>query len=96
MAAGTPVVASDIDAFRRVLDDGRAGRLFSVGDPVELAAALVEVLTREERRTELSERGRQVVSAYDWRVVASDIVTVYETVMEVDGVTVDERARVRY
>jgi phosphatidyl-myo-inositol alpha-mannosyltransferase len=96
MAAGTPVVASDIDAFRRVLDDGRAGRLFSVGEPLELAAALIEVLTREELRTELSERGRQVVGAYDWRVVASDIVTVYETVMEVDGVTVDERARVRY
>ena len=26
MAAGTPVVASDLDAFRRVLDGGRAGR----------------------------------------------------------------------
>lgn len=96
MAAGAPVVASDIDAFRRVLDNGRAGQLFPVGDPVALAAALTEVLTQEERRTELSERGRQVVGAYDWPVVASDIVTVYETVMEVDGVTVDERARVRY
>ncbi len=31
MAAGTPVVASDIDAFRRVLDGGRAGALFPVG-----------------------------------------------------------------
>lgn len=27
MAAGTPVVASDLDAFRRVLADGEAGRL---------------------------------------------------------------------
>jgi phosphatidylinositol alpha-mannosyltransferase len=96
MAAGAPVVASDIDAFRRVLDDGRAGQLFPVGDPGALAAALIDVLTQDERRAELSARGRRVVSAYDWRVVASDIVTVYETVMEVDGVTVDERARVRY
>src|SRR4051794_16081064 len=96
MAAGTPVVASDIDAFRRVLDDGRAGRLFPVGDPAALAAALVDVLTQEELRTELAQQGREVVAAYDWRVVASDIVTVYETVMEVHGVTVDERARVSY
>jgi phosphatidylinositol alpha-mannosyltransferase len=96
MAAGTPVVASDIDAFRRVLDDGRAGRLFPVGDPSALASALVELLTQEHRRTELSERGQQVVAAYDWRTVASDIVTVYETVTEVHGVTVDERARVDY
>ncbi|MBO0868117.1 MAG: glycosyltransferase family 4 protein, partial [Micromonosporaceae bacterium] len=40
MAAGTPVVASDLDAFRRVLDGGRAGELFPVGDPAGLAAAL--------------------------------------------------------
>ena len=32
LAAGTTVVASDLDAFRRVLDGGRAGRLFPTGD----------------------------------------------------------------
>ena len=32
MAAGTAVVASDLDAFRRVLDDGTAGRLVPVDD----------------------------------------------------------------
>ena len=32
MAAGTAVVASDLDAFRRVLDGGRAGLLFPTGD----------------------------------------------------------------
>ena len=32
MAAGTPIVASDLDAFRRVLDGGRAGLLFPIGD----------------------------------------------------------------
>src|SRR6202008_2132225 len=34
MAAGLPVVASDIDAFRQVLDGGEAGELFTVGDAV--------------------------------------------------------------
>ena len=32
MAAGTAVVASDLDAFRRVLEDGTAGRLVPVDD----------------------------------------------------------------
>src|SRR5947209_5480227 len=32
MAAGAAIVASDIDAFRRVLRDGRAGQLVTVGD----------------------------------------------------------------
>ena len=32
MSAGAPVLASDLGAFRRVLDDGRLGVLFPVGD----------------------------------------------------------------
>ncbi|HEV2087797.1 MAG TPA: glycosyltransferase family 4 protein, partial [Cryptosporangiaceae bacterium] len=32
MAAGAAIVASDLDAFRRVLDDGRAGVLFPAGN----------------------------------------------------------------
>ena len=32
MSAGAPVLASDLDAFRRVLDDGRVGELFPTGD----------------------------------------------------------------
>ena len=37
MAAGTAVVASDLDAFRRVLEDGTAGRLVPVDDSAALA-----------------------------------------------------------
>ncbi|NUS45033.1 MAG: glycosyltransferase family 4 protein, partial [Mycobacteriaceae bacterium] len=39
MAAGTPVVASELDAFRRVLRDGAAGGLTPVGDSATLAQA---------------------------------------------------------
>ena len=38
MAARTPIVASDIDAFRRVLAGGAAGELFAAGDAAGLAA----------------------------------------------------------
>ncbi|WP_462188106.1 MULTISPECIES: glycosyltransferase family 4 protein [unclassified Frankia] len=80
MATGTPVVASDIDAFRRVLDDGRAGRLFDVGDPARLAATLAQVLCDPAGAARLVERGRAVVAAYDWRVIAERIVGVYQMV----------------
>src|SRR5262249_14384088 len=55
MAAGTAVVASDIDAFRRVLDDGKAGTLVPVHDDVALAAALRDVLHDPGRRADLTE-----------------------------------------
>ncbi|KJE24765.1 Phosphatidylinositol alpha-mannosyltransferase [Frankia torreyi] len=80
MAAGTAVVASDIDAFRRVLDDGRAGRLFDVGDPAQLAATLADVLTDPAGAAGLVRRGREVVETYDWRTIAERIVGVYEMI----------------
>lgn len=84
MSAGTPVVASDLDAFRRVLDGGIAGVLTPVGDAAALAAALSSVLDDPGRRAVLSAQGRRVVAAYDWPVVAATIVKVYETVVAAD------------
>ncbi|MFF2551134.1 glycosyltransferase family 4 protein [Nocardia sp. NPDC058058] len=80
MAAGTAVVASDLDAFRRVLRDGTAGMLVPVGDSDLLAAALDSVLTDANRREELIRTANQVVGEYDWPVVAEQILRVYETV----------------
>lgn len=44
MAAGTPVVASDIAGYRELTAGGRAAVLVPPGDPIALAAALVRVL----------------------------------------------------
>lgn len=80
MAAGTAVVASELDAFRRVLRDGTAGVLVPVGDSNALAAAIDELLTDRVRRDELVRTADQVVGEYDWPVVAEQILRVYETV----------------
>lgn len=84
MSAGTPVVASDLDAFRRVLDDGIAGVLTPVGDAEGLAAALTTILDDPGRRAVLAAQGRRVVASYDWPVVAATVVKVYETVVAAD------------
>jgi phosphatidylinositol alpha-mannosyltransferase len=81
MAAGTPIVASNIDAFRRVLDGGRAGELFAVGDPEALAATLGSLLDSPPRRTRLLAAGRLVAARYDWPHLAREVVRVYETVI---------------
>jgi phosphatidylinositol alpha-mannosyltransferase len=80
MAAGTPVVASDLDAFRRVLVDGKAGRLVPVDDAAALAAGLVEVLENDVVRSRLIDAAAEAVRQYDWSVVAGQILRVYETV----------------
>ncbi|MFR9750270.1 glycosyltransferase family 4 protein [Nocardia sp. 004] len=80
MAAGTAVIASELDAFRRVLRDGTAGMLVPVGDSAALATALHTVLTDTVRREALVRTATQVVGEYDWPVVAEQILRVYETV----------------
>jgi phosphatidyl-myo-inositol alpha-mannosyltransferase len=80
MAAGTPVVASDLHAFRRVLRDGDAGRLVPVEDGAALAAGLVEVLESDQVAKRYIAAGADAVRRYDWPVVANQIMRVYETV----------------
>jgi phosphatidylinositol alpha-mannosyltransferase len=80
MAAGTAVVASDLDAFRRVLEDGAAGRVVPVDDRPALAAAVFELLSDEVARQRCVEAGTKAVHRYDWSVVAREILRVYETV----------------
>jgi phosphatidylinositol alpha-mannosyltransferase len=88
MAAGAPILASDLDPFRRVLDDGRAGTLFRTGDPAALAGCLAGLLDDPAGRARLAAVGTDVVGAYDWPVVARQIVAVYETVVAADPVRV--------
>jgi phosphatidyl-myo-inositol alpha-mannosyltransferase len=81
LAAGAPVVASDLDAFAAVLEDGAAGVLVRRGDARDLARALSDLLADPERRARLSDTGRRVAAEYDWSVVARRVLAVYETVV---------------
>ncbi|MER5454991.1 glycosyltransferase family 4 protein [Micromonospora sp. NPDC002389] len=91
LAAGTTVVASDLDAFRRVLDGGRAGRLFPTGDAVTLRERLAELLDDPVQRAELTACGHQVVANFDWPVVARRVLEVYAAAIEAtDGRVIDQ------
>lgn len=80
MAAGAAVIASSLDAFRRVLDDGRAGVLVPTGSADELAAGIVRLLGDDDARDELIAGGRARAARYDWSRVADQIQRVYDTV----------------
>ena len=80
MSAGSAVLASDLLAFRDVLDDGQYGALFRTGDADALAAAASELLSDPQRRAILVQRGRERAREYDWGRVARQVIAVYETV----------------
>ncbi len=80
MAAGTPVVASDLEAFARVLEDGAAGLMFGSEDPESLARVVIGLLGDPHRAGQLREAGHLRARQFDWEVVAREIEQVYESV----------------
>ncbi len=81
LASGTTVLASDLEAFRLVLEEGRDGALFSTGDPASLAAGVSELLADPRRRQRLAADGLVRAKQFDWATVVRDIMRVYESVV---------------
>lgn len=80
LAAGAPVIASDLPAFRRVLGDGAYGVLTPRGDARALANAAIELLQSPKRREQLRVAGLQRAMEFDWDAVVDDVLAVYDSV----------------
>lgn len=80
MAAGLPIVASDIDGFREVLTHGREGLLVDTTDPEALSQAVVMLLEAPGRRAALGAEGRRTAARYDWSRLACEVLDVYRSV----------------
>jgi phosphatidylinositol alpha-mannosyltransferase len=77
MAAGVPVVASDIAGYREVLPES-AGVLVPPGEPRALADAIDRLLGDAEQRARLGAAGRREAERYAWPHVAEQTLAVYE------------------
>ncbi len=70
LAAGLPVVASELDVFRTFLADGESALLCPAGDGDALGVALARIAGDPALRARLVAGGRGVVDAYGWDVAA--------------------------
>jgi phosphatidylinositol alpha-mannosyltransferase len=77
MAAGTAVAASDLPAFRAVLNDGKAGAMFINEDSQDLARVVNNLLLNRELNVALGNSGQEWSKRYDWESVAHQIENVY-------------------
>ncbi|MEA2717776.1 MAG: hypothetical protein QOI99_2093 [Actinomycetota bacterium] len=81
MAAGLPVVATDIPVFREYLEPGRDALLVPPGEPGPLAAAMAELMSDESLRRRLSAAGRLVAARYPWEECARRHLDVYQALV---------------
>jgi phosphatidylinositol alpha-mannosyltransferase len=92
MAAGVPIVASDIEGYREVIDDGFQGILIRPEDPEALVVALVSLLRDPMRRRMMSAHGREKAQHYAWPIVAARVLEYYASVRQRVLASAPERA----
>ncbi len=80
MAAGVPVLASDIDGFREVLRHGAGGELVPPDDTSAWARAIVRIARDRGLAAAYAAEGRRTARRYDWRVVAREVLAVYRSI----------------
>ena len=78
LAAGLPVVASDIPVFAEYLEDGRSALLVPPGDAAGLAGALGRLAVDPVLRERLATGGRPLLDRFTWAAAARATCDVYE------------------
>jgi len=61
MTAGKPVVASNVDGLREVIQDGISGLLVPPGNSKALGQAILELLANPAKAASMGERGKKIV-----------------------------------
>ncbi len=77
MAAGKPLVCSDIPGYASVVTDDVEGLLVPPRNIEKLAEALITFMTNESLRREMGARGRQKALDYDWEQIARRVMNLY-------------------
>lgn len=83
MSAGKPIVASDIEGYRGVMQHGIQGRLFQNKSVESLASELQTLILDPDLRRKMGEQGRTIAEQYRWPVVARRVEQYYESCIQV-------------
>ena len=87
MAAGRPVVTSDIPGYREVVRNEVEGLLVPPGDEDGLASALLRVLADKELQERMGQSGRKRAASFAWNRVAAEVLAYYDELLKQRGVT---------
>lgn len=81
MACGKPVVATSIEGYKYLVEEGKEGLLVEPREEA-LAEGLVKLLEAPELRREIGIRGREKAERFDWRRIALQVNQYYEEIAE--------------
>lgn len=83
MSSGTPIVASDINGYRLVMEDGRQGTLVRQQTPEAFTDALLDLLDDPGKRRRMSIEGRRAaLESFSWDLVGKQVERYYMHLMD--------------
>lgn len=88
MAAGTPVVASDIDGYRNVATNEETAILVEPGDSSALAAAMARVIADPRLSQSLVKAGLAHAQGFSMDALAVKYVEMYERALEMEATNI--------
>lgn len=80
MAAGKPVLASDVEGYRDVVTHGREGELLTPTDAGAWARALVRLSREPVRAAAYGEKGRSTAQRHAWPSVVREVLGLYRSI----------------
>ena len=88
MAAGTPVVASNLDGYRNVATDDETALLVETGNVASLASALARVLVDPLLATRLTANGREHAQRFSMDALADRYIEMYERALHMEATNI--------
>jgi phosphatidylinositol alpha-mannosyltransferase len=82
MAAGLPIVASDIHGYKNVVTRNQEGFLVEPRNPTAIAAALYKLAGDPDLRHRMGDAGRAKAPEYSWERVTQQVVAYYYEVRD--------------
>lgn len=71
MAACLPVITTNVDGIRDIVENNKTGFLIEQDDPKALKNAIVKLIKEKDLRTEMIKKGENLARTYDWQLIAS-------------------------
>lgn len=81
MAAGRPIIATDIEGYRRLIEPGQEGLLVPPKDKNALAHAMLQLASNPRLRASMGEAGPCKARQYTWTTVAGRVLSYYQRLL---------------
>jgi glycosyltransferase involved in cell wall biosynthesis len=77
-ACGLPLVVSNLEVFKSIIEEGKNGLFSETGDAADLAKKIIYLLKNDDMRDKMGVDARKKVEEFSWKRIAEETNKVYD------------------